>query len=93
VGLLWIDVEGHEVAVLAGATALTQRAKPVAFELAGAAGEAGLAALRAALHGVYRSLVDLHDPGLNQRPIGALDELAAYYAQDGRVKTDVLVLP
>jgi FkbM family methyltransferase len=93
VGLLWLDVQGHEAHALSGAPGLLERRPPAVValrprKLAKAASPRPLAELLAG----YVSLVDLRDPALENgaepvvRPAAALAELLAA----GRA-TDVLV--
>lgn len=89
VGLLWMDVEGHELQVLRGATVLTARAVPVVMEFSprnlARAGQLDTIVEVIAPH--YTHLVDLHDEP-TPLPATRIDELAARYRKDF---TDVLL--
>ncbi len=97
VGLWWIDVQGHEAAVLAGGSTLLAAGVPVVCEfdpeMLRRAGE--LPALMALVASAYSVAIDLRAPGdLAPRDLGLLDELAA---GTGRLAagehTDLLLLP
>lgn len=94
-GLLWIDAQGHEPKVLAGAESLVGRGIPmvVAIRPKKLRDAGQLEELFARLAHNYERFVDLRAPNLriagwqpDWRPMDALDELAA-----GPDTTDVLV--
>lgn len=98
IGLLWMDVQGHEPAVLRGAESVLRAGVPTVLEyspsLLDAAGE--LLALEHFVQWRYRSFVDLRvlrDPRADAhdhvRPTGALAELRSRYAEGF---TDILLL-
>ena len=62
IGLAWIDTQGHEAFVLAGAASLTTRRVPVLLEYSPAALNAVGAAARLedVITGCYRTVVDVH---------------------------------
>lgn len=86
VGLLWIDVNGLDAQVLAGAERLLAARVPVVFEVT-----RKLAPLPP-LVGSYSGFADLRtkEPDL---PIDALDGIATRLRRDRRGETDVLLLP
>jgi FkbM family methyltransferase len=93
VGLLWLDVEGHELEVLRGAERLLERSVPIVMEFAPLRllRNGRLASLRALLDEHYTHVVDLR-PRVNGkpdiRPLEAVPDLARSYAQGF---TDLLV--
>jgi FkbM family methyltransferase len=93
VGLLWLDVEGHELEALEGGTTLLRRSVPVVMEFIPRALRDGkLDALGAVLSEHYTHALDLrHRLHGHPRllPLGSLNELAAHYR---RGFTDVLVV-
>ena len=94
VGLLWLDVEGHELEVLQGAGTLLERSVPIVMEFVPRMLRRNkrLAALHALLAVRYTHVVDLRlrpDHRLEPRSLDALDELAGRYAHGF---TDLLVL-
>jgi FkbM family methyltransferase len=83
VGLLWIDVQGYEGHVLAGAERLLAGGVPVEMELwpyglerAGTSRDALLAALATS----FRRVIDLRDPSPRAQPIEALEGIYARLA-------------
>ena len=100
-GMLWLDVEGHEGHVLAGARALTERGVPIVFEFHPAALE--VRGDRHAVHEVaetcYTHFIDLRrsDPerrGRHLRPVKEMTELAERWLDpelEGRW-SDLLIL-
>jgi FkbM family methyltransferase len=96
-GLVWMDVQGHEGRVLAGARALVDRRVPIvlefhptALELADGLGQVIEAASR------YTHLVDLGDPRAELRSAGTIEELSsellARGGKPGDRYTDILLL-
>jgi FkbM family methyltransferase len=94
VGLVWLDVQGHETDVLAGATALLQSDIPVVLEYSTSMmDEAARAELHRLVIGSFRALVDLGWSALTNRlrfqPASAVHELVT----SGRpMETDLLLL-
>jgi FkbM family methyltransferase len=94
-GLAWIDVQGHELAVLRGASTLLAARVPLVIEYATSMLEpSARVELEDLLAGSYRALVDLGWCALTDRlrfqPADAIRRLAA----DGRaIETDLLLLP
>lgn len=77
VGLLWMDVQGFEGHVLAGATGLLERGVPVELEFwpyglerAGTSAASFLASLHA-----FSTVIDLRDPALEPRAIHHVERL------------------
>jgi methyltransferase FkbM-like protein len=80
VRLLWLDVQGFEGHVVAGATQLVERSTPLVFasrprKLARAGGLERLAEL-VAEH--YDEIVDLRDPSATPAPAADLTDILAY---------------
>lgn len=91
VGLIWMDVEGHEVRALRGATSLLDRAIPLVLELNTALLRANgtLGALPELLVPGYTHVVDLRHDGERFAPV---EELASMVASGGPDRvTDLLV--
>lgn len=98
VGMLWLDVQGHEGHVLEGAQSLVAAGVPVVLEwdpsrLAKAGGDAKvLAAARAG----YTHFVGMRGeprlPGLPRLRLRPVSELAGYVAADRASFTDVMLL-
>lgn len=97
VGLLWMDIQGHEVHALAGARRLLERSVPIVIELAPhdlrRAGR--LEELPAILGRCYTHVVDLHRaPGSDAEPrllpLAELPQIIAAYEADQGF-TDLLV--
>ena len=84
VGLLWIDVEGHEAEVLAGAAAVVAGGARIVVE---ASTRAALA-LVAALEGSRSTFIDLR-AGEDARSLSVLPDYLE--ALPGRSYTDILV--
>lgn len=94
IGLVWLDVQGHEPEVLAGAQTLLEAGVPLVVEYATQMLGAARAEFEDMLADHYAVMVDLGWCALTNRlrfqPAWALRELAA----DGRtVETDLLLLP
>jgi FkbM family methyltransferase len=91
VGLLWLDVQGHEGHVIGGGASLLERGVPVVFELSGdALRRAGrLEELVAAVTGPYTEFVDLRTDPPAPRPVETLSD-ALGRSRDGT--TDFLLL-
>lgn len=97
VGLLWLDVQGHEGHVLAGAQTLLRRGTPVLLEYypAALAAAGGTERLNESARGGYTHFLDARRvslrgrPGATLRPIG---ELAALADELGTGHTDVLLV-
>jgi FkbM family methyltransferase len=92
-GLLWLDVEGHELEVLQGAGQLVERSVPIVMEFVPRRLRQGgrLAALGEVLMEHYTHVLDLRPPpgdSPDVRPLVELDVLAKRYA---RGFTDLLV--
>lgn len=97
VGLIWLDVQGHEGYVLAGASRLRARGVPVLFELyPEGLGTEGLACLVAHTAAPYTHLLDMRrldrdtDPAAALQPVTALSGIAESLSGSGH--TDVLLL-
>jgi len=94
-GLVWLDVQGHEAEVLEGALELLRAKVPLVVEYATAmADDAARARLETLLADSYEVMVDLGWAALTDslrfQPASAVRQLAA----DGRaVETDLLLLP
>jgi FkbM family methyltransferase len=91
VGLLWLDIQGHELEALEGARTLLRRAIPIVMELdERQLRPAQIETLRALLGEHYTGVIDLSrvrdEP--NARPLSALEEIARRH--EGTY-TDVLV--
>jgi FkbM family methyltransferase len=87
VGVLWIDVEGHEREVLEGASRLlTEAAPPVVVELS-----QRTAPLAELVTPHYARVVDLRTGAT--APAAEIDRLVGGAAQSGRRTTDALLIP
>jgi len=76
-GLIWIDVEGHEPQVLRGLGSLLSLRVPIAFEYApGRYGEVARRELIGLLGAHYSTLHHLHAPPDHRAPIAALEGMA-----------------
>lgn len=74
IGLIWIDVEGHEPAVVAGAASLIEAGVPLVFEFLTAAASGGsFADMLAALQDRYTHMYCLQDDVAQVQPISGLD--------------------
>jgi FkbM family methyltransferase len=97
VGLVWIDVQGHEGQVLAGASTLTEAPDPVVIEFwpYGLRRAGGLELLQRVVADRYETIVDLHshDPGVPPEVLRAdqLDKVTARL--HGIANTDLVLLP
>jgi FkbM family methyltransferase len=100
VGLVWIDAEGHEGAVLQGASTLTSRGAPLVMEFHPPSIEmrSDLEGLYSFLERDYTHFCDLRRPereaGRQQgqlHPTGELREVGARFVEAGRF-TDLLLL-
>ncbi len=98
VALAWVDTQGHEAQVLAGATCLTEARVPAyieywpyALERAG-----GLDRLNDNIQGAWGQVVDIgfgHEDA-KRRPTGEIDAISANYdASDPHAATNLLLLP
>jgi FkbM family methyltransferase len=91
VGLLWVDVQGHELEVLEGAGSLLERSVPIVFEFDSRELDAPrIEALQDEFEGRYSCLVDLSRVPSEQEvlPIADLGQIAARHR---RTFTDLLV--
>ena len=81
IGLVWIDTQGHEAHVLAGAPSVLERGVPVVAEYwpYGLRRAGGLDRLHTVAASAYRSFIDVRAPGSAMRPVSELPELAAAY--------------
>jgi len=92
-GVVWVDVQGHEGRVLAGATRLREAGVPFAVEFVpDLLVEAGNLELFLEHASAFRSLVDLRTSG-GERPAADVAELAAAYRGAADPVTDLLLLP
>jgi FkbM family methyltransferase len=92
-GVVWVDVQGHEGRVLAGATRLREAGVPFAVEFVpDLLVEAGNLELFLEHASAFRSLVDLRTSG-GERPAADVAELAAAYRGAADTVTDLLLLP
>ena len=96
VGLVWMDVQGHEGQVLAGASSLLARDIPVAIEYwpYGLRRAEGLALLHELIGDAYRTVVDIRasmtGAGPAEVPAAQVHTLSGRY--DGEAYTDLLLL-
>ncbi|MDX6588284.1 MAG: hypothetical protein QOI31_2757 [Solirubrobacterales bacterium] len=98
VALAWVDTQGHEAHVLAGATCLAEARVPVyaeywpyALERAG-----GLARLNGIIQGAWSEVVDIGfgQSDAKRRDAGEIEAIAAGYdASDPHAATNLLLLP
>ncbi len=98
VALAWVDTQGHEAQVLAGATCLAGARVPAyveywpyALERAG-----GLARLNGIIQGAWAEVADIGfgREEANRRPVAEIEAIAAKYdAADPRAATNLLLLP
>jgi FkbM family methyltransferase len=95
VGLLWLDVQGHEARVLAGATQITARGVPVVLELyPSMLRDDGMATIQAIADGHYTHFRDLRGPQSDEwLPSRRLPELRAMLENGtGSSFTDILLV-
>jgi FkbM family methyltransferase len=96
VGLLWVDAQGHEGQVLAGAARVLAERPPAVLALRPGKLEraGGLEQYVATLTETYAQVADLREPGLRKEWRPQLEPTAALqrYVDEGR-KTDLLFLP
>lgn len=91
VGMVWLDVQGHEGRVLAGARSVTANGPPIVLELhPGMLGDDGLAMVQEVALRDYTHLVDLRERSPVWCPVSAFGELCAVLQAEGRF-TDVLI--
>jgi hypothetical protein len=92
-GLAWIDVQGHEGHVLAGAAGLLASAIPIACEYwpYGLKRAGGFDRFHALVSGLRSGFIDLSAPDATVLPIDRLSALRARYLGVGY--TDLLLLP
>ncbi len=98
VGLLWLDVQGHEVEALTGATSLVDRRVPVvlAFRSRTAVRSEPVSALAEFCEGRCGSFVDLRDPHVYkkrewQSRLRPLESISTFVPK--RASTDLLLVP
>ncbi len=92
VGLLWLDVESHELEVLQGAHSLVSRGVPIVMELnAREVGGKRLDALQALLARSYTGAVDLRTDPAEGTEVIALGDIGRAAERHPRGFTDLLV--
>jgi FkbM family methyltransferase len=93
IGLAWIDAQGHEAQVLAGARRLLEARVPIVCELwpYGLRRAGGLERFCELIAGSRAEFVDLGRPGSEARPTTGLRDLAGTFK--GMLFTDLLLLP
>jgi FkbM family methyltransferase len=94
VGLLWIDAQGHEGQIVAGAKTLMTKPVPLVIEFwpYGLRRSGGLEELVNAISSTYSRLLDLDkDPPEPPRPAADIAQLADEYG--GVTQTDLLLIP
>lgn len=91
VGLLWVDVQGHEGHVLAGASSVLSRGVPLVVECTprDLVDTDGLDKFVGAITAHYSSFTDVREPSRPGRPVGHLHEIIAKYVGDDH--TELLV--
>jgi FkbM family methyltransferase len=94
VGLVWIDTQGHEAQVLAGARSVLERGLPLVVEFwpYGLRRAGGIQRLQEILAGAYGSFIDARAGSPIARPTSTLSRLAERYPAPEDY-TDLLVLP
>jgi FkbM family methyltransferase len=98
VGVAWLDVQGHEGHLLAGATSLLEREIPVVAEYwpRGLRDAGGLDRFHELVGGAYKAFVDLGGPQGTPRgevlPMDELDAVAGHLVSPD-AHTDLLLLP
>jgi FkbM family methyltransferase len=94
VGLLWLDVEGHELEAMEGAGTILRRSVPIVMEFIPRAlrGDGKLDAIEGALAEHYTHVVDLRQRTHGAFELVPLGELAAIADRYERGFTDLLVL-
>lgn len=92
-GLVWIDAQGHEGHILAGARETLAGGVPTVIEFwpYGLRRAAGLELLFEIVAGSYSSIVDLGEPTPTPLPAGRVSELERRYT--GVAQTDLLLIP
>jgi FkbM family methyltransferase len=98
VGLVWVDTQGHEPFVLAGASGLMSRRVPVVIEYSPAAlvAAGGLAVLEAQIRDGYSTVVDVHllAHGCNDEAVAPASDIGLLAERYRDVDhTDLLLLP
>lgn len=95
VALVWVDTQGHEPAVIAGAASLVADSAPFLMEFwPQMYAEAGtLDAHLDALRTSFRGFVDLGDPTENEQPMDAIRGLTSELLDRRHGQTDLLFLP
>lgn len=92
-GLVWLDVQGHETEVLAGAGRLLEAGVPLVLEYSTSMLSEGRRELHRLLAGSYRALVDLGWCALTNRLIfQPADAIADLAAPGMPLETDLLLL-
>lgn len=93
VGLLWIDAQGHEAQILAGAQQLLARKLPAVIEFwpYGLRRAGGFDALLGTISDNYREVLDLGREGASRRPAAEVAVIGAEYT--GFDPTDLLLIP
>jgi FkbM family methyltransferase len=98
IGLVWVDVQGHEGHVLAGGGSLLALGAPIVVELAPSLlrPSGGQSKMFGALREHYTHFVDLRLPGAEKpvrHPVKELKEYGQRFRRDkGRSHTDLLVM-
>ena len=93
VGMLWLDVEGHELEVLRGARSVLEHAPPIVMEFAHRHLRKGrLESLEELLAKRYTHVLDLREPVEETPAVRPLSAMAAIAKRRKRGFTDLLVL-
>jgi FkbM family methyltransferase len=92
-GLVWIDAQGHEARILAGASRLLAADIPVVIEFwpYGLRRAGGLESLLETISTAFGLFLDLDDPDRSPRPATEVAQLASAYS--GLSHTDLLLIP